>query len=106
MANNGKIKLKRDDHVMVMSGKERGKSGKILQIDRKNGKAVVQQLNMVKKAVKQKKQGEKGGIIEIEAPLNVSNLQLVCRKCGPTRAGYTFENGEKKRICKKCGEAV
>lgn len=106
MAERGKIKLKRDDVVMVMSGKERGKSGKILQVDRKNGKAIVQGLNMVKKAVKQRRQEEKGGIIEIEAALNISNLQVMCKKCGPTRVGYTFDNGEKKRICKKCGEAV
>ena len=89
-----------------MTGRDKGKSGKILQVDRKSGKVIVQSLNMVKKAVKPKRQDEKGGIIEIEAPLNVSNVQIMCKKCGPTRVGYKVDDGSKTRICKKCGEAL
>ncbi len=106
MGNTMKIRLKREDNVMVMNGKDRGKTGKILEVDRTKGKAIVQGINMVKKAVKPKRQDEKGGIIEIEAPLQISNLQIMCKKCGPTRIGYKFEKDEKVRICKKCGEKV
>ena len=106
MASVGKMKVKRDDQVMVMTGRDKGKTGKILQVDRKNNKVIVQSLNMVKKAVKPKRQDEKGGIIEIEAPLSISNVQIMCKKCGPTRIGYNVDNGEKTRICKKCGESL
>jgi large subunit ribosomal protein L24 len=106
MASVGKLKVKRDDHVMVMTGRDKGKTGKILQVDRRSGKVIVQSLNMVKKAVKPKRQDEKGGIIEIEAPLNVSNVQIVCKKCGPTRIGFKVDKENKSRICKKCGEAL
>ena len=91
---------------MVMTGRDKGKTGKILQVDRKNGKVIVQSMNVVKKAVKPKRQDEKGGIIEIEAPLNVSNVQVICKKCGPTRIGYKVDDGNKTRICRKCGEAL
>lgn len=106
MASGGKLKVKRDDQVMVMTGRDKGKTGKILQVDRKNGKVIVQSMNVVKKAVKPKRQDEKGGIIEIEAPLNVSNVQVICKKCGPTRIGYKVDDGNKTRICRKCGEAL
>lgn len=106
MASVGKMKVKRDDQVMIMTGRDKGKTGKILQVDRKNNKVIVQSLNMVKKAVKPKRQDEKGGIIEIEAPLSISNVQIMCKKCGPTRIGYNVDNREKKRICKKCGESL
>jgi len=106
MASVGKIKLKRDDQVMVMTGRDQGKSGKLLRIDRIKGKVIVQGLNMVKKAVKPKRQDEKGGIIEIEAPVDASNVQILCKKCGPTRIGHKFEKDTKVRICKKCGETL
>jgi large subunit ribosomal protein L24 len=106
MTSVGKLKVKRDDHVMVMTGRDKGKTGKVLQVDRRNGKVIVQSLNMVKKAVKPKRQDEKGGIIEIEASLNVSNVQMVCKKCGPTRIGFKVDKENKTRVCKKCGEAL
>ena len=61
---------------------------------------------MVKKAMKPKSQNEKGGIIELEAPLHISNVMVLCKKCGPTRIGYKLDGDEKVRICKKCGEAL
>jgi large subunit ribosomal protein L24 len=67
---------------------------------------VIEGLNMVSKAVRPKSQNEKGGIIQVEAPLHVSNVMIMCRKCGPTRVGYRFEGENKVRFCKKCGEAL
>jgi large subunit ribosomal protein L24 len=61
---------------------------------------------MVKKAVKARKQNEKGGIIDVEAALDLSNVMIVCKKCGPTRVGYKIDGGGKTRICKKCGDVL
>ena len=101
-----KTKLKRDDTVRIVSGKDTGKSGKILRIDTDNGRVIVQGLNMVRKAVKPKRQNDKGGIIDVEAALNISNVMIICKKCGPTRIGYSTGDSEKKRICRKCGETL
>lgn len=106
MATQGKFKLKRDDQVMIMTGRDKGKSGKLIQVDRTGGRVIVQGLNMVKKAVKPKRQDEKGGIIEIEAPIAISNVQIVCKKCGPTRIGLKVKKDSKERICKKCGDTL
>ncbi len=99
-------KLKRDDTVEIIAGKDKGKSGKVLKINRDNGRVIVQGLNMVKKAVKPKRQNEKGGIIDVEASLAISNVMIVCRKCGPSRIGIDVSGKEKKRVCRKCGEEL
>lgn len=101
-----KTKLRRDDTVQVVSGKDRGKSGKVLKIDKTNGRIIVQGLNMARKAVRPRKQNDKGGIIDVEAALDISNVMIVCKKCGPTRIGISVENGSKKRVCRKCGETL
>lgn len=101
-----KTKLKKDDLVRVISGKERGKQGKIVTVDHAKGRAIVQGVNMVKKAMKKKSQNDRGGIIEIEAPVRLCNMMIVCKKCGPTRIGYKIEGSTKKRVCRKCGEAL
>ena len=101
-----KTKLKKNDTVKILTGKDAGKTGKILSIDRKNGRVYVQGLNMVKKAVRQKSQQERGGIIEIEAPLNISNVAAVSKNGGITRIGYKIEKGKKIRIAKKTGEEL
>lgn len=101
-----KIKIRRDDTVQVVAGKDKGKSGRVLRIDRQNGRVFVQGLNMVKKAVKPKKQNDKGGIIDVEAALDLSNVMIVCKKCGPSRIGYKVDDNNKTRICKKCGEEL
>jgi len=101
-----KLKLRKEDQVQVIAGKDRGKQGKIVRIDRDKGRAIVAGVNMVKKAQKKRKQTDRGGIAEIEAPLQLSNLMIVCRKCGPTRIGYKIEGDAKKRVCRKCGEAL
>lgn len=103
---NVSTKLKKDDLVQVISGKERGKQGKIVQIDREKNRAIVQGLNMVKKAMKKRKQTDRGGIVEIEAPIRLCNMMIVCKKCGITRIGYKIAGDAKKRVCRKCGEAL
>lgn len=101
-----KTKLKKDDLVQVISGKERGKQGKIVTVEHAKGRAIVQGVNMVKKAMKKKSQNDRGGIIEIEAPVRLCNMMIVCKKCGPTRIGYKIVGSTKKRVCRKCGEAL
>jgi len=103
MATVGRIKLRKNDTVKVIAGREKGKSGRIIRIDREKARAVVEGLNMVKKAVKQKKQNQKAGITSVEAPIPVGKLMIVCKKCGPTRIGYTIDGNGKKRVCRKCG---
>ncbi|OHD75436.1 MAG: 50S ribosomal protein L24 [Spirochaetes bacterium RIFOXYC1_FULL_54_7] len=99
-------KLKKDDTIRVISGREKGKQGKIVRIDLAKGRAIVQGLNMVKKAMKKKSQNDRGGIIEIEAPIRLCNMMIMCKKCGPTRLGYKIEGDAKKRVCRKCGEVL
>lgn len=101
-----KTKLKRDDSVQIISGRDKGKSGKVLRIDRVKEKVIVQGLNMVKKAVKPKQQNDKGGIIDVEAGIALSNVMIVCRKCGPTRIAIDTSGETRKRVCRKCGEAL
>ncbi len=97
-------KLKKDDLVQIISGKERGKQGKIVRIDKAKNRAIIQGLNMVKKAMRKKAQNDRGGIVEIEAPVRLCNMMIVCKKCGITRIGR--EEATKKRICRKCGGAL
>ena len=103
MTTQGRMKLRKNDTVKVIAGREKGKTGRIVRIDREKMRAVVEGLNMVKKAVKQKKQNQKAGITSVEAPLSVGKLMIMCRKCGPTRIGYVVEGDNKKRVCRKCG---
>ena len=101
-----KFKLKKEDTVQIITGKDKGKRGRILKILRDKDRILVEGANIVKKAKKRKNQQDRGGIIEIEAPIHSSNLMIVCKKCGPTRIGYKMEGKEKTRICRKCGEAL
>lgn len=103
-----KVHVKTGDTVVVLSGKERGKKGKILAVSPKEGKVIVEKINMVSKHVKPKKMGEEGGIIKAEGALYASKVQLVCPHCSkPTRVAHKiFEDGTKGRICKKCGETL
>ncbi len=100
------VKLKKDDNVKIISGKDKGKTGRVLRIMTNNERVIIQGLNMVKKTVKPKKQQEKGGITDVEASMNISKVMIICKKCGPTRIGYKYEAGDKIRICKKCGETI
>ncbi len=100
------MKIHKGDNVKVLSGKDRGKTGKILQVLTSDEKVIVENINMRKKNVRPKREGEKGQIVEFNAPLHVSNVQIVCPKCGkPNRVGRTrIEAGKKWRVCRKCHE--
>ena len=101
-----KFKLKKEDTVEIIAGKDKGKRGKILRILRDADRVVVEGANIVKKTKKRRKQQDRGGIIEIEAAIHSSNVMLVCKKCGPVRTGYKIDGETKTRVCKKCGEAL
>jgi len=101
-----KFKLKKEDTVEIIAGKDKGKRGKILKILRDKDRLVVEGANIVKKARKRRNQQDRGGIIEIEAALHSSNVMIVCKKCGPTRIGYKIDGDTKTRVCRKCGEAL
>lgn len=100
--------IKKNDYIEVISGKEKGRRGKVLKIFPKANRVLVEHINLVKKHTRPRGQEIKGGIIKKEAPLNVSNVMLVCNKCDkPRRIGYkTLSDGKKVRICRKCGEMI
>jgi len=101
-----KFKLKKEDSVQIITGKDKGKRGRILKILRDTDRIVVEGANIVKKAKKRRNQQDRGGIIEVEAAVHSSNVAIVCKKCGPTRIGYKIDGKNKTRICRKCGEAL
>lgn len=103
---NNKVHVKTNDTVVILSGKDKGKKGKVLEVSPTEGKVIVEGLNMVTKHVKPRRMGESGGIVKAEAPLYASKVQLVCPKCDKaTRLAHkVLENGTKERVCKKCGE--
>ena len=92
--------------MVVLSGKDKGKQGKVLEVSPKEQKVIVDHINMVTKHVKPRKMGEAGGIVKAEGAMYACKVQLVCPKCGkPTRAGHKLlADGSKVRVCKKCGE--
>ena len=97
------MKLKKGDNVMVLAGNDKGKTGEVLEVIPKSNKVIVKGVNVRKKHVKPRKQGEEGGIIESEIAINASKVNVVCPKCGKvTRVGYIKEKDQKVRICKKC----
>ena len=104
----GKSFLKVNDQVEVLTGKDKGRVGKIIKVDRKSDKALVERINMIKRHTKARAAGQEGQIVEKEAPIHVSNLMLVCPKCTNTVrvAKKTLDDGSKVRICKKCSESV
>ena len=101
------MKIKKNDTVVVLSGKDKGKQGEVLVADPKGMKVVVSGVNVATKHQKPRKQGEEGGIIKVETPIYVSKVQLVCPKCGKgTRVGHKIADGKKVRVCKKCGAEI
>ena len=103
-----KMSIKKDDLVVVLSGKDKGKQGKVLEVMPKSGKVVVENINVVSRHTKPRKQGDQGGILKKEAPIYACKVQRVCPKCGkPTRAAHKVQaDGKKVRICKKCGAEI
>lgn len=101
---NNKVHVKSGDTVVVINGKNRGKQGKVLEVSPKEGKVIVEGVNMVTKHVKPRQMGEPGGLIKAESALYADKVQLVCPKCGKaTRVGHDGKGKDKKRVCKKCG---
>ena len=98
------MNIKKDDKVVVLSGKDKGKQGKVLIANPKAEKVVVEGVNVATKHQKPRQQGQEGGIIKVETPIYAAKVQLVCPKCGKaTRVGYKLADGKKVRVCKKCG---
>jgi len=115
------MKIKKGDTVLIISGKNRGKRGKVLQVFPREGRVVVEGVNLRKKHIRPRRAGEKGQIVEMPAPLHVSNIKIICSKCRKaTRIGYKIvdktttrpphpptKGGPLKfRICKKCGQEI
>ena len=101
------MNIKKDDKVIVLSGKDKGKQGKVLSADPKALKVTVEGVNVATKHQKPRKQGEEGGIIKVETPIYVSKVQLVCSKCGKgTRVAYKLDGDKKVRVCKHCGAEI
>ena len=99
-----KMSIRKDDLVVVLSGKDKGKQGKVLGTVPSEAKVVVEGINMVTCHVKPRKQGETGGIVQREAAMYASKVQVVCPKCNKgTRIAHKIENGKKTRVCKHCG---
>ncbi len=103
-----KMRLRKGDRVYVVSGKDRGKEGKILRRDPAKETIVVENVNMMTKNMRPTQKNPRGGIVKFEAPFNASKAMLVCPSCGkPTRVSRAFlDSGKKVRVCKKCGEVV
>ena len=101
-----KFKIHKDDTVQVIAGKDKGKTGNVVRVVPAKNAVIVSGINIVKKAMKKRSQQDQGGIVEIEAPLNISNVAIVCKKCGPTRIGYKLDGDKKLRVCRRCGETL
>ena len=99
------MNIRTGDNVIVLSGKDKGKTGKVIRADVKGMKVVVEGVNVATKHQAPRKQGQEGGLIKVETPIYVSKVQVVCPKCGkPTRVAHKFDaDGNKSRVCKKCG---
>ena len=104
----GRFSLKKNDLVMVVAGKEKGKSGRILKVFPRKNRALIEKVNFIKKHTRPSGQTRQGGIVEREAPIHVSNVMVICEKCNlPIRVGKKIlDDGKKVRVCKKCGELL
>lgn len=101
------MKIKKDDTILVISGKDRGKKGKVLEVFPKEGRVIAEGINLNKKHQKPKKQGEKGQIVTLPGKINISNVKLICPKCGKSARVGIKRNGKNKiRFCKKCNQEV
>ena len=101
------LHVKTGDTVQILSGRDAGKRGKVMAVSPKEGKVIVEKLNMVTKHVKPRRMGEEGGIVKAEGAMYACKVQVVCPNCHkPTRIGHKIEDGKKVRICKKCGQAL
>ena len=101
------LNIHRNDTVKVLTGSDRGKTGRVLRTFPDKGTVLVEHVRIIKKTVSSKRgKRTKGGIAEQEAPINVSNVAIVCPTCGPVRVGFKTEGDNKVRVCKKCGTTL
>ena len=102
------MKIRKEDEVLVIAGKDRGKKGKVRRVLPRESRVLVEGINLAKKHQKPRGGARQTGIIDLVVPIQISNLMLLCGKCRqPTRIGYRFlEGGSKVRVCKRCGEVV
>jgi large subunit ribosomal protein L24 len=103
-----KYKLRKNDMVMVVKGRERGKTGKVLRVLPDEGRVLLERLNVVKRHTRARGAGSPGGIVEKEAPLRICNVMIMCDRCNaPVRVGIKIAaDGSKTRICRRCGESL
>ncbi|MEK6531639.1 MAG: 50S ribosomal protein L24 [Deltaproteobacteria bacterium] len=102
------FRIRRDDQIMVIAGREKGKTGKVIRVIPEKAAVLIEKLNVVKRHQKPSQKYKHGGIVEKEAPLSISNVMILCQKCkGPVRAGIKIlSDGKKVRFCKKCKEVL
>ncbi len=101
------MKVKKGDNVIIISGKDKGKKGKVLKVLPKTERVLIEAVNIHKRHLKPKKAGEKGQIVERPGYIHVSNTQVICPKCAkPSRLGYRIEGAKKYRFCKKCRQEI
>ncbi len=97
------VSIKKDDEVQVMHGKDRGTRGRVVRVDPRQGRVMVEGIARAKKHSKPSKQRQQGGIIDVEQFVDISNVAIVCKSCGQaTRVGHRFDDGKKVRVCRKC----
>jgi large subunit ribosomal protein L24 len=103
-----KFRIRKGDTVKVISGKEKGKTGQVLEVDTEKRKVYIEKINIIKRHTKPSQKRRQGGIIEKEGPMHIAKVMLVCRGCGKaSRTGIRFlDDGKKMRYCKQCGEIV
>ncbi len=100
-------KIKKGDEVLVLTGRDKGKKGKVIKMTPKAGRVIVEGVNLRKKHVRPKKSNEKGETVLVPSPLHISDLQLICPSCSkPTRVGFKGEGESKARRCKKCDDVI
>ncbi len=106
-AEHKRVDIRRNDTVKVITGRDKGKEGRVLRVMPDEGKLLVEHVMMVKKHVRPNPQRNvKGGIAEQESPISLSNVMLVCGQCGPVRVGHDSKSGRKLRVCVKCGTTL
>ena len=101
------MRIKKDDTILIITGKDKGKKGKVIESFPRQNKITIEGANLVKKHRRPKNDKEKGQIVELPRPISVSNVQLICPKCNkPSRVGYRLTEKGKYRICKKCNQEI
>jgi len=101
------MRIKKGDTVQILKGKDKGKSGKVVSVNSRHRLITVEGLNLYKKHIRPKRQGEKGEVIQVVRPLPTANVMILCSNCGrPTRVGIRFESGRKFRYCKRCNSLI